>query len=502
MLMSIRENSVTTEQVFDSIASLRAVADGATVARVFVTGYYGPGDGGGGHYWWNSSDARSDNGGTVIQSNTWIGNGRWNLLFSDSLNVLQFGAVPDGSTDCTTAFNNAIATGVRVIVPHNGSSPGYVVSNVTVVNEMCLEGELRGVQGPALIVGTSGAAAFLWTSAVANASYIRIRNFFCQAGSNVTGAAFYRQSSHAIYTAYGIFENIKTDRSLLWGYDIFPIFGQWNNCQDGFTGATGAQGHGFITALPQADSQGARANLNTLRNCQCQTAVAGNTSIAAAIDIGSGEDWLFQNCDWELLSIQAIRCQNILGIRFECCWMEQISAAQFGTFTTNAAGGTRPVVFESCKLDAGSITSQLVSIANTCSAVFDNCWFARVPAGVTLADAQNRAFVKNSPAGGSGASTFLVGVNTLTYDVVAGAYVMSQQLHIENATSMPAGGAAGRGLLVSATSNFGIFFGSGAPTLSAAKGSLYLRSDGSSTSNRAYVNTNGATTWTAVTTAA
>ena len=50
--------------------------------------------------------------------------------------------------------------------------------------------------------------------------------------------------------------------------------------------------------------------------------------------------------------------------------------------------------------------------------------------------------------------------------------------------------------------NLGVFFGSGAPTLSAAQGSLYLRTDGSSTSTRMYVNTNGTTTWTAVTTAA
>jgi len=44
--------------------------------------------------------------------------------------------------------------------------------------------------------------------------------------------------------------------------------------------------------------------------------------------------------------------------------------------------------------------------------------------------------------------------------------------------------------------------GSGAPTYSAAQGSMYLRTDGSSTSTRAYINTDGATTWTAVTTAA
>lgn len=63
------------------------------------------------------------------------------------------------------------------------------------------------------------------------------------------------------------------------------------------------------------------------------------------------------------------------------------------------------------------------------------------------------------------------------------------------------GGVAGQGLKVSATANFGVFFGSGAPTIAAAKGSLYLRSDGSTTNDRMYVNTNGSTTWTAVITA-
>ena len=48
----------------------------------------------------------------------------------------------------------------------------------------------------------------------------------------------------------------------------------------------------------------------------------------------------------------------------------------------------------------------------------------------------------------------------------------------------------------------GIFVGSGAPTIAAVQGSLYLRTDGSSTSTRLYVNTTGSTTWTNVTTAA
>ncbi len=69
-------------------------------------------------------------------------------------------------------------------------------------------------------------------------------------------------------------------------------------------------------------------------------------------------------------------------------------------------------------------------------------------------------------------------------------------------TAVPAGGTTDTGLLMSSTSSFGIFFGSGAPTLGAAKGSLYLRTDGSGTTNRTYINTDGGTTWTALTTVA
>jgi hypothetical protein len=73
---------------------------------------------------------------------------------------------------------------------------------------------------------------------------------------------------------------------------------------------------------------------------------------------------------------------------------------------------------------------------------------------------------------------------------------------ILSATAVPAGGTTGAGYKMSSTTNLGIFFGSGAPTLSAAQGSLYLRTDGTTTNDRMYVNTNGTTTWTAVITAA
>ena len=49
------------------------------------------------------------------------------------------------------------------------------------------------------------------------------------------------------------------------------------------------------------------------------------------------------------------------------------------------------------------------------------------------------------------------------------------------------------------TSGIGMFFGTGAPTLTAPQGSLYIRSDGTTTNNRFYIRT--ASGWTAGTTA-
>jgi hypothetical protein len=66
-------------------------------------------------------------------------------------------------------------------------------------------------------------------------------------------------------------------------------------------------------------------------------------------------------------------------------------------------------------------------------------------------------------------------------------------------TAVPSGGTTGAGFVFFSTPNFGIFGGTGSPTLAAATSSLYLRLDASSATTRAYVNTNGATTWAGLT---
>ena len=97
----------------------------------------------------------------------------------------------------------------------------------------------------------------------------------------------------------------------------------------------------------------------------------------------------------------------------------------------------------------------------------------------------------------SGYASFTAATGTFSADIAASGTILAWQ-----STAIPAGGTAGVGIRFSSTSNFGMFFGSGTPTLSAAKGSLYLRSDGTGVADRMYVNTDGSTTWTAVTTVA
>lgn len=121
------------------------------------------------------------------------------------------------------------------------------------------------------------------------------------------------------------------------------------------------------------------------------------------------------------------------------------------------------------------------TVAQFNAALTDND-FATLTGAETL---ENKTLVAPAIGAATGTSATLTGV-----------------AHILNGTAIPAGGTAGAGYKLSSTSNFGVFFGSGAPALAAAKGSMYLRSDGSTTNDRAYINTDGGTTWTALITAA
>jgi len=70
------------------------------------------------------------------------------------------------------------------------------------------------------------------------------------------------------------------------------------------------------------------------------------------------------------------------------------------------------------------------------------------------------------------------------------------------ATAVGAGAATQAWVKASTTANLGIYYGTGAPGFSAAKGSIYSQTDATTTTTRLYVNTNGSTTWASLTTSA
>ena len=99
-----------------------------------------------------------------------------------------------------------------------------------------------------------------------------------------------------------------------------------------------------------------------------------------------------------------------------------------------------------------------------------------------------------------GTTTFsgpVVSNNGFVGDVSGATITASGNITADSATAPAAGGMAA--FLASSTANFGIFVGSGAPSISAAQGSLYLRTDGTTTNDRLYVR--GSSSWIAVTTA-
>ena len=116
-----------------TVTALKLVAAPVAGALYTTQGYYAVADGGAAFYFWNASDARADNGGTILQL-TAGGVGRWNLIYTSFLSIRWFGAKGDLVHDDTTAINSCLTVagslgsalgGVSVYIP-----PGnFLVSN-------------------------------------------------------------------------------------------------------------------------------------------------------------------------------------------------------------------------------------------------------------------------------------------------------------------------------------------------------------------------------------
>lgn len=132
---------------------------------------------------------------------------------------------------------------------------------------------------------------------------------------------------------------------------------------------------------------------------------------------------------------------------------------------------------------------------------------AAAASGVALA-AISSGTDENLTINAKGSGTVTIN-GTATGNIVLGRATTGVSLSVTGAltarsgTATPAAASAVAALLFSSTANLGIYWGTGSPNtaLTAAQGSLYLATDGSSSSTRAFINSNGTTGWVAVTTA-
>ena len=102
-------NSSTTASLisYTNVAEMiAATPPTSTGNRVAVLGRLTPNDGGGGDFWFNSASSVATNRGTVFAPAS--GSGRYLRIINNSeVNVRQFGAVGDGTTEDTAAFQGA-----------------------------------------------------------------------------------------------------------------------------------------------------------------------------------------------------------------------------------------------------------------------------------------------------------------------------------------------------------------------------------------------------------
>jgi hypothetical protein len=289
---------------------------------------------------------------------------------------------------------------------------------------------------------------------------------------------------------------------------------------------------GFVSGVLSATGNVTGGNLRTAGSISATGNIQGSTVIAAAIgvaaDIGAGGQIYADGNVNTGNSFNAVG--NIVGSYF-------LGNGSFLTGLSSTSRITSGTTEMSVDVPSGNIRATVGGTANI--AVFstsgvDIIGGVNATGGLVGSNVNTSGFVTatGNVTGGNIRSTGLItaagnilggniavtGNVSLTANVIAGNLTSgAQMIAVGNvtggnirtngqvlalsATALPAGGSVGAGYLFSSVSNFGVFFGSGAPTLSAAKGSLYLRSDGTTTNDRMYVNTNGGTGWAAVITA-
>lgn len=229
-----------------------------------------------------------------------------------------------------------------------------------------------------------------------------------------------------------------------------------------------------------------------------------STTVAATPSAGNlaAGELAINITDGKLFYEDNLGAVQIIAAKLPSAGLAYSSGSAWSSYSTSGSGTTVALT------TSPAFTTPNLGVATATS--INNVSINPVGTAATLSIANNKVFTVNTTLTLTGTdlttmtfpSTSATIARTDAGQTFTGNQDITGAVTAFSSTAIPAGGTTGSGLKVSSTANFGVFFGSGAPTLSAAKGSLYLRSDGTTTNDRAYINTDGGTTWTALTTVA
>ena len=357
------------------------------------------------------------------------------------VDVINYGATGDGTTDDSAAFTAALATGKAVYVP----AGTYAINSVTLTSGDVIIGASRA--DVLLKVNANDAGAFTW----ANGERIRLSNMGCTAAAGVTGARFFNQTDVTNHSAYCVFEDIYTYRDLEFGWRGNFIYSRWQDCNDGqFGNAVGGQTHCMLYSSNSATG-GNQSNMNLLINCQ---AFYGDF-VSGTIYIADGWRWLFINCGFEQFSTYAVYAQGIFNVDFQGCWFEFNSGTNvLGTDVTAAPNAQSTyMIFQSCAFFLGESTTAIVVCKANERISFRDCVLATVPAGTTFTESAGYGddeqiwFLENNQVLSGTAGS--LGLNFNPYAGVAGAnvYISADQ---STARLALGAGVAGANVYISA----------------------------------------------------